>query len=60
VWGCYIHGIFANERFRRGWLSTLGWCNLGAAPLADPYDRLADHVAANIDLQLLEKLLESG
>jgi adenosylcobyric acid synthase len=57
VWGCYIHGIFANERFRRGWLRMIGWHDQGTVPLADPYERLADHVAANLDERHLEELL---
>jgi adenosylcobyric acid synthase len=57
VWGCYVHGIFANERFRRGWLRTLGWREQGAATLADPYDRLADHVAANFNAGHMDELL---
>ncbi len=57
VWGCYIHGIFANEQFRRGWLRMLGWSNPNAAPRIDPYEHLADHVAANIGSRYLEELL---
>jgi adenosylcobyric acid synthase len=57
VWGCYIHGIFANEAFRRGWLRTLGWQDQGASLLADPYERLADHVEANLDEWHLAGLL---
>jgi adenosylcobyric acid synthase len=57
IWGCYIHGIFANERFRRGWLGTLGWHARDAAPPADPYERLADHVMAHVDPGHLERLL---
>jgi adenosylcobyric acid synthase len=56
VWGCYIHGLFANEQFRRGWLRTLGWHDRGAAPPADLYERLADHIAANLDERHLEEL----
>ena len=56
VWGCYIHGIFANQRFRRGWLRTLGWRDQGAAPPPDPYDRLAGHVTANFDPHRLDEL----
>jgi adenosylcobyric acid synthase len=56
VWGCYIHGIFANERFRRGWLRTLGWRDRAAPRQADPYERLADNVAANIDARYLDEL----
>jgi adenosylcobyric acid synthase len=57
VWGCYIHGIFANQAFRRGWLGTLGWRDPGSAPPGDPYERLADHVEAYIDSAILYKLL---
>jgi adenosylcobyric acid synthase len=57
IWGCYIHGIFANDQFRRGWLRTLGWQEHGAATLADPYERLADHVEAHINARDLEELL---
>jgi adenosylcobyric acid synthase len=46
VWGCYIHGLFASEAFRRGWLASLGWRGASAAPQVDPYDRLADTVEA--------------
>jgi adenosylcobyric acid synthase len=60
VWGCYIHGIFANERFRRGWLRTLGWQAHGEAALADPYDRLADHVEAHVGAGYLDDLLALG
>ena len=60
VWGCYIHGIFANERFRHGWLYMLGWHAQGAASLVDPYERLADHVATNLDVRHLDDLLALG
>jgi adenosylcobyric acid synthase len=60
VWGCYIHGIFANDTFRRGWLRTLGWQGQGAAPSADPYDRLADHVEAHLDPRHLDELLATA
>ncbi len=57
IWGCYIHGVFANDAFRRGWLRTLGWRDGGYAPLCDPYERLADHVAARLDARQLNLLL---
>jgi len=53
VVGCYLHGVFASDQFRREFLARLG-----AAPSALAYDasidatldRLADHLAANLDL----------
>ncbi len=58
VWGCYIHGLFGNAEFRRGWLATLGWRGAATAPERDPYDRLADAVAAHLDPQGLAALLQ--
>ncbi len=60
VWGCYIHGIFSNEAFRRGWLRTLGWHDHGVVAPRDPYERLADHVEAHLDAQQLEQLFALG
>ena len=57
VWGCYIHGIFANDAFRRGWLGTLGWHEASGTAAADPYERLADHVEAALDPHRLAELL---
>jgi adenosylcobyric acid synthase len=53
VAGCYLHGLFASDPFRRAFLSRLG-----AAPgrfdyeaaIDDTLDRLADHLEAHLDL----------
>jgi adenosylcobyric acid synthase len=57
IWGCYIHGLFANDAFRQGWLRTLGWRPTSISSTPDPYDRLANTVADAIDPLALERLL---
>ncbi|RRR67453.1 MAG: cobyric acid synthase [Candidatus Viridilinea halotolerans] len=51
IWGCYLHGIFANSAFRQGWLASLGWQPSAAPPAPDPYERLADAVEAAVDVE---------
>ncbi|GAA5527976.1 cobyric acid synthase [Herpetosiphon gulosus] len=58
VWGCYIHGIFANTEFRQAWLSSLGWQVQPAIQAIDPFERLADHVEQHLEPNLLARLLE--
>lgn len=65
VWGCYVHGLFDNERLRRGWLAGLGW----RAPAAEVHpspsrpstgrslDLLADAVGQELDMGLIRGLL---
>jgi adenosylcobyric acid synthase len=56
VMGCYLHGLFASDAFRRAFLARLG-----AAPSALAYetaieetlDALADHLAAHLDLDAI-------
>ena len=58
VWGTYLHGIFENDAFRHAWLRGLGW--RGDARTFDrnrSYDRLADHVAAHLDMAFLQKII---
>ncbi len=55
VAGCYLHGLFTSDEFRAAWLATL---RAGRAAgtvdyeksVDDTLDRLADHLAAAIDL----------
>jgi adenosylcobyric acid synthase len=59
TWGTYLHGIFEDDDFRRGWLAQLGWRGDGATPALarqQEYDRLADEVEAAIDWVQLERL----
>lgn len=68
IWGCYLHGLFANPQLRHAWLTSLGWCNAtarlpaspasGALPAIDnAFDRLADALEAALDMSLLEKII---
>lgn len=57
IWGCYIHGIFSAEGFRRAWLATLGWRPGAPTTPRDPFERLADHVEAALDPDALAALL---
>lgn len=73
VWGCYLHGLFANDAFRHAWLRSLR--RQPASSLADAapqsaeptaesqarvnqaLDRLADGVSAALDLKRLDEIV---
>src|SRR5262245_53989866 len=62
IWGCYLHGLFANEALRRAWLASLGWHETlspaGASPdVQTMLDNLAAHVAAHMDMQRLQTII---
>lgn len=58
IWGCYLHGIFANDDFRRAWLQRLGWRQQEMThPPIDPFDRLAHHVTTALGEERVQWLL---
>lgn len=64
VWGTYLHGVFDNPGFRRHFVDALraarGWPALGTQTPVDTeaeLDKLAAHVRAAVDLELLTRIL---
>ena len=53
VSGCYLHGVFAQDGFRRAFLAELGARRSGfayEATIEATLDRLADHLEAHLDV----------
>jgi len=63
VWGTYLHGVFDNPSFRRGWLGSLGWRGSGeegrnlAEMRESELERLAETFEAHLDMPLLEGMI---
>ncbi len=60
VWGCYIHGLFANDLFRHTWLSRLGWRGevvSQSVRFENSLEKLADVVENALDMKKLEKII---
>jgi adenosylcobyric acid synthase len=56
VRGCYLHGLFAADRFRAAYLAEIGSVPSGLAydeGLENTLDRLADHMESHVDLNSL-------
>ena len=69
IWGCYLHGIFANPRLRRHWIASLrATANAkaevggesGITMLHRALDRLADAVESALDMQRLSAIIEEN
>ncbi|MCV3272552.1 cobyric acid synthase [Roseobacter sinensis] len=58
VQGCYLHGIFSSDAFRRAWLSQFGITAQVAYDMQveRTLDDLADHLEQHMDLDRLLKL----
>jgi adenosylcobyric acid synthase len=62
IWGCYLHGLFANAPLRRAWLASLSpgdGTETADTPesLDKALDRLADAVESALDMKQLESIL---
>jgi adenosylcobyric acid synthase len=62
VWGCYLHGLFANAGLRRAWLGSLGTAVVAgpAVSLDESLDRLADAVKTALDMERLEAIIRES
>jgi adenosylcobyric acid synthase len=60
IWGCYVHGLFANENFRQAWLASLGWKENQTSERKDTFvaslTRLADKLEEALNMKLLERI----
>lgn len=66
IWGCYLHGIFDSDEFRRWFIDRLR-VSAGLAPkgrilapydLESAFDRLADTVRENVDIEEIYSLMK--
>ncbi|SMF86870.1 adenosylcobyric acid synthase (glutamine-hydrolysing) [Paenibacillus uliginis N3/975] len=68
IMGTYLHGLFHNDAFRRGWLNGLREakgmaalpCELNfAAQREAAFDRLADQVRSHLDMESIYRILRN-
>ena len=60
VRGCYLHGLFASDRFRAAYLAELGASSTPGyeAQVDETLDALADHMERHLDLDLIWSLAQ--
>ncbi len=63
IWGCYLHGLFANDVFRRAWLASLDGGRARQPPVSTAHrfqesiDRLARIVEESLDMKELDRII---
>jgi len=59
ILGCYLHGLFASDEFRKSYLSSIGHDTRGFSHrglIEETLDGLADHLEESLDLDALLSL----
>ena len=59
--GCYVHGLFASDGFRKAWLAGFGRRSTLAyeAGVEATLDALADHCEAHLDIDRILAIARS-
>jgi adenosylcobyric acid synthase len=59
IWGCYLHGLFADDAFRQAWLASLrpDVVSTPAPALDAALDRWADVVEEALDMDTIAEIL---
>jgi adenosylcobyric acid synthase len=65
IWGCYLHGVFANTALRRAWLTSVAarfpeGNGAAAISLHTALDRLADAAENALDMSQLDAIVRGG
>jgi adenosylcobyric acid synthase len=63
IWGCYLHGLFANAPLRRLWLASLmpaAGGNDEGPSLHGELDRLANAVEGALDMPRIQAIIDEG
>jgi cob(I)alamin adenosyltransferase len=64
IWGCYLHGLFANDALRHAWLESVavgpGKTDSTRFSLSGGLDRLADALALALDMRRIDRIINGG